>query len=50
MMNYRMVYIVSDSVGETAELVEKASASQFNGVSVNTKKKLIPYVEDKGTI
>ncbi|MDQ0224836.1 regulator of PEP synthase PpsR (kinase-PPPase family) [Metabacillus niabensis] len=50
MMNYRMVYIVSDSVGETAELVVKAAASQFNGVSVNTKIKRIPYVEDKGTI
>ncbi|MDQ0231608.1 pyruvate, water dikinase regulatory protein [Metabacillus malikii] len=49
-MNYRMIYIVSDSVGETAELVVKAAASQFNGISSNTKLKRIPYVEDKGTI
>lgn len=49
-MNYRMIYVVSDSVGETAELVVKAAASQFNGASANTKIKRIPYVEDIGTI
>lgn len=27
----RVVYVVSDSVGETAELVVKAASSQFNG-------------------
>ena len=49
-MNYKLIYVVSDSVGETAELVVKAAASQFNGISANTKIKRIPYVEDKGTI
>jgi len=49
-MNYQLIYVLSDSVGETAELVVKAAASQFNGVSANTKIKRIPYVEDKGTI
>lgn len=42
------VYVVSDSVGETAELVIKAGLSQFgNG---NCKIQRVPYVEDKGTI
>ncbi|WP_078391378.1 pyruvate, water dikinase regulatory protein [Shouchella patagoniensis] len=43
-----IVYIVSDSVGETAELVVKAAVSQFNGSNVELRR--IPYVEDKGTI
>ncbi len=43
-----IVYIVSDSVGETAELVVKAAVSQFNGSNVEIRR--IPYVEDKGTI
>ncbi|AIC94073.1 MULTISPECIES: pyruvate, water dikinase regulatory protein [Shouchella] len=43
-----IVYIVSDSVGETAELVVKAAVSQFNGSNVDIRR--IPYVEDKGTI
>lgn len=42
------VVILSDSVGETAELVIKAGLSQFtNG---NYKIRRIPYVEDKETI
>lgn len=42
------VYVLSDSVGETAELVIKAGLSQFaNG---NYKIQRIPYVEDKATI
>ncbi|MCG5103073.1 pyruvate, water dikinase regulatory protein [Oceanobacillus alkalisoli] len=41
------VFILSDSVGETAELVVKAGLSQFNG---DYKIIRIPYVEDKGTI
>lgn len=49
-MSYQLIYVVSDSVGETAELVVKAAASQFNGASANTKIKRIPYVEDRGTI
>jgi regulator of PEP synthase PpsR (kinase-PPPase family) len=43
-----VVYVVSDSVGETAELVVKAAASQFNGAGVEVRR--IPYVEDTGTI
>ena len=47
-MNSPSVYVLSDSVGETAELVIKAGLSQFtNG---NYKIQRIPYVEDKVTI
>ncbi|MFC0270039.1 pyruvate, water dikinase regulatory protein [Metabacillus herbersteinensis] len=49
-MSYRIIYVVSDSIGETAELVVKAAISQFNGTASTTKIKRIPYVEDKGTI
>lgn len=41
------IYVVSDSVGETAELVVKAAASQFNK-PVTIKR--IPYVEDVSTL
>ncbi|RKQ37815.1 pyruvate, water dikinase regulatory protein [Oceanobacillus halophilus] len=47
-MSERIVYVLSDSVGETAELVVKAGLSQFN--SENYKIFRIPYVEDKETI
>lgn len=40
----KIVYVVSDSVGETAELVVKAVASQFNGSGVEIKR--TPYVEN----
>ncbi|WP_066293356.1 pyruvate, water dikinase regulatory protein [Bacillus sp. FJAT-29937] len=40
-----IIYVVSDSVGETAELVTKAAVSQFNGSGVTIKR--FPYVEDK---
>ncbi|MFC2948379.1 pyruvate, water dikinase regulatory protein [Virgibacillus sediminis] len=43
-----VVYVLSDSVGETAELVIKAGLSQFN--SGDFKINRIPYVEDKATI
>jgi [pyruvate, water dikinase]-phosphate phosphotransferase / [pyruvate, water dikinase] kinase len=43
-----VIYVVSDSVGETAELVTKAAVSQFNGASVNIKR--FPYVEDETNI
>jgi [pyruvate, water dikinase]-phosphate phosphotransferase / [pyruvate, water dikinase] kinase len=43
-----IVYVVSDSVGETAELVVKAAASQFNSNGIEIKR--VPYVEDKETI
>jgi regulator of PEP synthase PpsR (kinase-PPPase family) len=39
-----VIYVVSDSVGETAELVTKAALSQFNGTNVDIKR--FPYVED----
>ncbi|TWI57758.1 pyruvate, water dikinase regulatory protein [Halalkalibacter nanhaiisediminis] len=43
-----VVYVVSDSVGETAELVVKAAASQFSGAGLEVRR--IPYVDDKQTI
>ncbi|MCD8511435.1 MAG: kinase/pyrophosphorylase [Bacillus sp. (in: Bacteria)] len=43
-----IVYVVSDSVGETAELVVKAAASQFNHLNIDIRR--IPYVEDEETI
>lgn len=39
-----VVYVVSDSVGETAEFVVKAVASQFNGGHVDIRRS--SYVED----
>lgn len=42
------VYVLSDSVGETAELVIKAGLSQFNNGEYKIQR--IPYVEDIGTI
>ncbi|MFB4166501.1 pyruvate, water dikinase regulatory protein [Virgibacillus sp. JSM 102003] len=43
-----LVYVLSDSVGETAELVIKAGLSQFNNGEYNIQR--VPYVEDKKTI
>jgi [pyruvate, water dikinase]-phosphate phosphotransferase / [pyruvate, water dikinase] kinase len=39
-----VVYVVSDSVGETAELVVKAVATQFNGGNVEIRRS--SYVDD----
>jgi len=39
-----VVYVVSDSVGETAEFVVKAVATQFNGGSIEIRRN--SYVED----
>ncbi|WP_409301736.1 pyruvate, water dikinase regulatory protein [Peribacillus sp. SCS-155] len=47
-MSGSIIYVVSDSVGETAELVTKAAASQFAGTSFTIKR--IPYVEDKQNV
>lgn len=44
----QIVYVVSDSAGETAELVVKAAASQFQGALVQFRR--VPYVEDVGTL
>lgn len=43
-----IVYVLSDSVGETAEQVIKAGLSQFNNGEYKIRR--IPYVEDKKTI
>lgn len=43
-MDKSIIYVVSDSVGETAELVTKAAISQFNGSNIVLKR--YPYVED----
>jgi len=42
------VYIVSDSIGETAEMVVRAAASQFNSGKIEIKR--IPYVMDEESI
>ncbi|NHM30349.1 kinase/pyrophosphorylase [Bacillus sp. C11] len=44
MMSMPVIYVVSDSVGETAELVTKAAITQFNGSGMVLKR--FPYVED----
>ncbi len=43
-----IVYIVSDSIGETAEFVVKAVASQFNTGHVDMRR--VPFVENKEQI
>lgn len=43
-----VVYIVSDSVGETAEFVVKAVATQFNGGQIEIRRN--SYVEDEEDI
>ncbi|KAF1084065.1 putative pyruvate, phosphate dikinase regulatory protein [Sporotomaculum syntrophicum] len=43
-----VVYIISDSIGETAELVVRAAASQFNGGNVEIRR--VPYVNDTSEI
>lgn len=48
MGNMPIIYVVSDSVGETAELVIKAATSQFNNGDVRIKR--FPYVEEQAHI
>ncbi|MFA8439576.1 pyruvate, water dikinase regulatory protein [Pueribacillus sp. YX66] len=43
-----IVYVLSDSVGETADLVVKAAASQFRATDIEVRR--VPYVEDKSTV
>jgi len=50
MDNSPVVYVLSDSVGETAELVIKAGLSQFTDEYKKAKINRIPYVEDEETI
>ncbi|AKF95091.1 phosphoenolpyruvate synthase regulatory protein [Brevibacillus sp. SKDU10] len=47
-MNTQLIYVVSDSIGETAEFVVRAVASQFSGKTVDIHK--YPYMEDKESI
>ena len=42
------IYILSDSIGETAEMVVRAAASQFN--SGNMEIKRVPNISDTQTI
>lgn len=50
MVERQIIYVVSDSVGETAELVTKAAISQFSGHNVNVLIKRFPFVEEKSNI
>jgi [pyruvate, water dikinase]-phosphate phosphotransferase / [pyruvate, water dikinase] kinase len=43
-----IVYVVSDSIGETAEFVARAAASQFNSGQIEIRR--VPYVKDPGYI
>ncbi|MGM7684475.1 pyruvate, water dikinase regulatory protein [Cytobacillus sp. Hm23] len=47
-MNNPQIYVVSDSVGETAELVVKAAICQFSNTNIEIKR--VPYVEDTSTL
>lgn len=42
------IYVISDSVGETAELVVKAAASQFQEALIDVER--FPFVSDAATI
>lgn len=48
MRDVPIVYVVSDSVGETAEFVVRAAASQFDGGHVEIRR--VSYVDDKDAI
>ncbi|OEH86167.1 phosphoenolpyruvate synthase regulatory protein [Desulfuribacillus stibiiarsenatis] len=43
-----IVYVLSDSVGETGEFVVRAVASQFNGGHVDIRR--VPYIDDHESI
>ncbi|TFB24833.1 kinase/pyrophosphorylase [Filobacillus milosensis] len=47
-MAEKTFYVLSDSVGETAELLAKAALSQF--LNVDMKIQRIPYVDDEATM
>ncbi|MDA8441133.1 MAG: kinase/pyrophosphorylase, partial [Peptococcaceae bacterium] len=40
-----VIYVISDALGDTAEFVAKAAASQFNGGTTEVRR--VPYVHDK---
>lgn len=46
--NKQLVFVVSDSVGETCELVVRAASIQFHENAIETLR--IPFVEDEQTI
>src|SRR5690625_4394911 len=48
-MSIKTVYVLSDSVGETAELVLKAGLSQFNSTDDYNIQR-IPYVTGRQTV
>ncbi len=43
-----IIYVISDSLGETAEFVTRAAISQFNGGRAEFRR--IPYVNDKESL
>ncbi|MCD5406300.1 MAG: kinase/pyrophosphorylase [Desulfotomaculum sp.] len=43
-----LVYVISDSIGETAERVIKAAVSQFDDINLEIKR--VPYVNERGEI
>lgn len=42
------LYVLSDSVGETAEFVAKAAASQFDGEHIEIRR--VPFIDDESTV
>ncbi|WP_072335668.1 pyruvate, water dikinase regulatory protein [Thermoactinomyces sp. DSM 45891] len=46
--NHAVVYVISDSVGETAEFVVRAAVSQFEYTHLEIRR--VPYVMDRETI
>lgn len=48
MVEMSVIYVVSDTVGETAELITKSVLSQFHADHVQIKR--FPYVENKANI
>lgn len=47
-MNESLIYVVSDSIGETAELVTKAALRQFSGLNILLRR--FPFIEEKHQI
>ena len=47
-MAEKIIYAISDSLGETAEAVARATASQYDKEQIEIVR--IPYIEDKDQI
>ena len=43
-----VVYIISDSIGETAEFVVKAAASQYDSEDIDVRR--VPFVSDAARV